>query len=168
VTVIGPLEPLEEAYLIMEVTTPSSAADSSEILLGTTIEPDKTKGPTASVALSLWFSRPIVEMTTAGREGKLKPAEISSYEFSVVNRGSNIAKTVEIRSLLPENLEILAADVPFVQGGSGEYFWNFPELGAGEKRVVRVSFRVRTGIPMGTNIQIKNLVSYEDQLGNRY
>ncbi|HTY20463.1 MAG TPA: hypothetical protein VMC44_02390, partial [Geobacteraceae bacterium] len=102
------------------------------------------------------------------REGKLKPAEISSYEFTVVNRGSNIAKSVEVRSILPENLEVLAADVPFVQGGSGEYFWDFPELGAGEKRVVRVSFRVKTGIPMGTNIQIKNLVTYEDQMGNRY
>lgn len=107
-------------------------------------------------------------MATSGRAGKLKPAEISSYEFTIVNRGSNIAKAVEIHSILPENLEILAADIPFVQGGNGEYLWNFPELGAGEKRVIKVSFRVKTGIPVGTNIQIKNLVTYEDPLGNRY
>jgi hypothetical protein len=168
VTSVGPLEPQEEAYLIMEMTTPSGIADGSEILVGTTVEPENKKIQAASVSVSLWFSRPIVELATSASGGKLKPAEFSSYEFSVANRGSNIAKTVEIRSILPENLEILAADVPFVQGGNGEYLWNFPELGAGEKRVVKVSFRVRTGIPVGTNIQIKNLVTYEDQLGNRY
>jgi hypothetical protein len=168
VTMVGPLEPLEEAYLIMEMTTPSSIADGAQILVGTSVESDRHKGRTGSVSLSLWFSRPIVELASLGREGKLKPAEISSYEFTVVNRGSNIAKAVEIQSILPENLEILAADVPFVQGRKGEYFWSFLELGAGEKRVVKVSFRVKTGIPMGTNLQIKNIVSYEDQLGNRY
>jgi hypothetical protein len=168
VTTVGPLEPQEEAYLTMELTTPSSLADGSEILLGTSVEPEKGKGQTASATVSLWFSRPIVELSTSASGGKLKPAEFSSYEFSVVNNGSNIAKTVEIRSILPENLEILAADVPFVQGGNGEYLWNFAELGAGEKRLVKVSFRVKTGIPVGTNLQIKNLVTYEDQLGNRY
>ena len=168
VTTVGPLEPQEEASLIMELTTPSSALDGSEILLGTTVEPENKKIQAASVSVSLWFSRPIVELSTSAGGGKLKPAEFSSYEFTVVNRGSNIAKTVEIRSILPENLEILAADVPFLQGGGGEYLWNFAELGAGEKRLVKVSFRVKTGIPVGTNIQIKNLVTYEDQLGNRY
>jgi hypothetical protein len=168
VTTVGPLEAQEEAYLIMELTTPSSALDGSEILLGTTVLPEKGKAQTASATVSLWFSRPIVELSTSAGGAKLKPAEFSSYEFTVVNRGSNIAKTVEIRSILPENLEILAADVPFVQGGNGEYLWDFPELGAGEKRLVKVSFRVKTGIPVGTNIQIKNLVTYEDQLGNRY
>ena len=168
VTTVGPLEPLEEVYLIMEMTTPSSMADGTQIYVGTSVESEKYKGRTGAVTFSLWFSRPIVELSSLGREGKLKPAEISSYEFMVVNRGSNIAKVVEIQSILPENLEILAADVPFFQGGKGEYFWSFPELGAGEKRVVRVSFRVKTGVPMGTNVQIKNIVTYEDQLGNRY
>lgn len=168
VTVVGPLEPQEEAYLIMEITTPSSVADGTEIMVGTSVEPENKKALSASVTVSLWFSRPIVEMATSTGGTRLKPAEISSYEFIVVNRGSNIAKGVEIRSILPENLEILAADVPFLQGGSGEYFWNFLELGAGEKRIVKVSFRVKTGIPVGTNLQIKNIVSYEDQLGNRY
>ena len=168
VTTVGPLEPQEEAYLIMELTTPSSALDGSEILLGTSVEPENKKIQAASVSISLWFSRPIVELSTSASGGKLKPAEFSSYEFSVVNRGSNIAKTVQIRSILPDNLEILAADVPFVQGENGEYFWDFAALGAGEKRLVKVSFRVKTGIPVGTNIQIKNLVTYQDQLGNRY
>jgi hypothetical protein len=168
VTVVGPLEPLEEAYLIMELTTPSSVADGTEILVGTSVEPEDKKTQPASVSVSLWFSRPIVELSASGRGGKLKPAEISSYEFTIINRGSNIAKAVEIHSILPDNLEILASDIPFLQGASGEYLWDFPELGAGEKRVIKVSFRVKTGIPVGTNIQIKNLVTYEDQLGNRY
>ena len=64
--------------------------------------------------------------------------------------------------------EMMAADIPARMGSNGEYIWKFPELGAGEKRSVRVTYRVRSGIPVGTNIQIKNLVTYEDQMGNRY
>ena len=168
VTLIGPLEPREEAYLMMVLTTPQSAQDASEILVNTTVESENNKGPTGAVTVSLRFARPIIELSMSGKGGKLKPAEISSFDFTVVNRGSNLAKAVEIRSILPDNLEILAADVPFVPAGNGEYLWNFAELGAGEKRLVKVSFRVKTGIPVGTNIQIKNIVTYEDQLGNRY
>jgi uncharacterized membrane protein len=168
VTIIGPLEPREEAYLTMELTTPQDAEDATEVLVNTAVESENNKGQSGGVTVSLWFARPIVELSMSGRGGKLKPAEISSYEFTVVNRGSNMAKGVEIRSILPDNLEILAADVPFVQGENGESIWDFAELGAGEKRLVNVTFRVKTGIPVGTNIQIKNLVSYEDQLGNRY
>ncbi len=168
VNLIGPLEPREEAYLMMELTTPQSAQDTSEITINTAVESENNKGQTGAVTVSLRFARPIIELSMSGKGGKLKPAEISSFDFTVVNRGSNLAKTVEIRSILPDNLEILAADVPFLPAGNGEYLWNFPELGAGEKRLVKVSFRVKTGIPVGTNIQIKNLVTYEDQLGNRY
>jgi len=42
------------------------------------------------------------------------------------------------------------------------------ELGAGEKRVVKASFRVKPGTGVGTGIQVKSLLSYYDQLGNRY
>jgi len=168
VTLIGPLEPREEAYLMMVLTTPQSAQDASEILVNTAVESENNKGQTGAVTVSLRFARPIIELSMSGKGGKLKPAEISSFDFTVVNRGSNLAKAVEIRSILPDNLEILAADVPFVPAGNGEYLWNFAELGAGEKRLVKVSFRVKTGIPVGTNIQIKNIVTYEDQLGNRY
>jgi hypothetical protein len=41
-------------------------------------------------------------------------------------------------------------------------------MGAGEQRSIRVSFRVKPGIAAGTGVQLKNLLTYEDQLGTRY
>ncbi|MGD0845254.1 MAG: hypothetical protein ABSA06_12925, partial [Geobacteraceae bacterium] len=155
-------------YLLMELTTQSSAADGSDATVRSLIEADSDKGMNATVTVSLRFARPIVELAMSGKGNKLKPGEISSYEFNVVNRGSNLAKAVEIRSILPENLEMLAADITPQKGSGDENIWRFAELGAGEKRSVRITFRVKAGIPVGTNIQIKNLVTYEDQLGNRY
>ena len=168
ITLIGPLEPREEEYLLMELTTPPSAADGSDVPVRSLFESDSDKGMNATVTVSLRFARPIVELAMSGKGSKLKPGEISSYEFNVVNHGSNLAKAVEIRSILPDNLEMLASDITPQKGSGDEYVWKFAELGAGEKRSVRVTYRVKAGIPVGTNIQIKNLVTYEDQLGNRY
>ncbi|HEX2770082.1 MAG TPA: hypothetical protein VHN12_12460, partial [Geobacteraceae bacterium] len=168
ITSIGPLEPREEAYLLMELMTSSNSADGSDAVVRALFEPDNDKGKNATLAVNLRFARPIVELSMSGKGSKLKPGEISSFEFNVVNRGSNLAKAVEIRSILPDNLEMMVADVPPQKGSEGEYIWKFIELGSGEKRSVKVTYRVKAGIPVGTNIQIKNLVTYEDQLGNRY
>ena len=75
---------------------------------------------------------------------------------------------MELQSDLPEQLELLAAEPAAAGSGKGIVTWRFKELGAGEKRTIKVSFRVRAGTVMGTNIQIKNTLAYEDQLGNRY
>ena len=48
------------------------------------------------------------------------------------------------------------------------YVWRFDELGAGEKRVIKVTYRVKPGIAVGTSMQLKNLLNYQDPLGNRY
>jgi hypothetical protein len=168
ITSIGPLEPREEAYILMELITSPESADGSDVVVRALFEPDNDKIKNASLAVNLRFARPIVELAMSGKGGKLKPGEISSFDFNVVNRGSNLAKSVEIRSILPDNLEMLDADVPSQKVSEGEYIWKFVELGSGEKRSVKVTYRVKAGIPVGTNIQIKNLVTYEDQLGNRY
>jgi hypothetical protein len=168
ITSIGPLEPREDAYLLMELITSPESADGSDVVVRALFEPDNDKGKNANLAVNLRFARPIVELSMSGKGSKLKPGEISSFDFNVVNRGSNLAKYVEIRSILPGNLELLDADIAPQKGSEGEYIWKFVELGAGEKRSVKVTYRVKAGIPVGTNIQIKNLVTYEDQLGNRY
>jgi len=168
VTTTGILEPRENAYLLMELVTQSSAADGSSATVSALFESESDRSKNASVAVTLRFSRPIVDLSMSGQGGKLKPGEVSSYDLNVVNSGSNLAKAVEVQSVFPDNLEMMAADIPARMGSNGEYIWKFPELGAGEKRSVRVTYRVRSGIPVGTNIQIKNLVTYEDQMGNRY
>jgi hypothetical protein len=63
---------------------------------------------------------------------------------------------------------MIAADPSSSSAGNGNIIWNFKDVGAGEKRTIKVSFRVKSGTFAGTNIQVKNLLSYEDQLGNRY
>jgi len=168
ITSTGTLEPKENAYLLMELATQPSAQDSSSAVISAVFTPENDSAKNANVSVTLRFTRPIVELSMAGEGGKLKPGEVSSFELNVVNRGSNLAKSVEIQSIFPDNLEMMAADLPARMGSNGEYIWKFAELGAAEKRSVRVTFRVRSGIPVGTNIQIRNLVTYEDQLGNRY
>jgi hypothetical protein len=168
ITSTGTLEPRENAYLLMELATQPSAQDNSSAVISAAFTPESDNTKNATVSVTLRFTRPLVELSMAGEGSKLKPGEVSSFELNVVNRGSNLAKSVEVQSIFPDNLEMMAADVPARMGSNGEYVWKFAELGAAEKRSVRVTFRVRSGIPVGTNIQIRNLVSYEDQLGNRY
>jgi hypothetical protein len=73
-----------------------------------------------------------------------------------------------LRGIWPEQLELIAAEPSANSASNGSILWNFKELGAGEKRIIKISFRVKSGTGAGTNIQVKNLLTYEDQLGNRY
>ena len=104
----------------------------------------------------------------SGKGGRLKPGEVSSFELNFTNRGSNMAKGVELQSTMPKDLELVASDPAFARNASGDYLWRFEELGASEKRTIKVTFRVRSGTAVGTSIQVKNVLKYQDQLGNRY
>jgi hypothetical protein len=103
-----------------------------------------------------------------GRGGKLRPGEVATFDLTCINRGSSIARVVEMQTVLPDALELVASDPPVGRGKGGEYLWKFEELGAGERKGARVSFRVKSGIVVGTNVQVKNLLRYQDQLGNTY
>ncbi|MFZ3209637.1 MAG: hypothetical protein WA140_12555, partial [Geobacteraceae bacterium] len=165
---VGSLAPKEEAYLLMAVATPGSAADGSDATLNIVMEPESDRLKSASLAIRLLFSRPVVDMVAAGKGGTVKPGEVSSFELNCVNRGSSMARVVELQSILPSNMEIVGVDPPVSQVKDSTYVWRFAELGTGEKRSVKVSFRVKGGLEVGTNIQVKTVISYEDQLGNRY
>jgi uncharacterized repeat protein (TIGR01451 family) len=168
ITEIGPLAPKEEAGIVMEIRTPRSAADGSEdsARISFASEGDETRSYDA--ATRLLYSRPALQLVMTGRDGRLKPGEVATFDLTISNRGSNLAQVVELQSSLPEQLELLAAEPAAAGSGKGIVTWRFKELGAGEKRTIKVSFRVRAGTVMGTNIQVKNTLIYEDQLGNRY
>jgi uncharacterized membrane protein len=165
---VRPLAPHEEENLLMELSVPQTAADGGTALVGIVAQPENSALSSARFTVSLQYARPIVDLAMAGKNGKLRPGEVSSFELNIVNNGSNLARTVELSSVPSDNIEIVESDPPFRKGGSGEYAWTFSELGKGEKRIVRVAFRVKPGIPVGTSIQIRNQISYQDQLGNRY
>ena len=103
-----------------------------------------------------------------GRDDRPKPGDIASFDLTISNRGTGIAHVVELQSTWPELLELVASDPAIASATAGNILWKFKELGAGEKRVIKVSFRVKQGTGVGTSIQVRNVMKYEDQLGNRY
>ncbi|WP_407925347.1 outer membrane protein assembly factor BamD [Geomonas ferrireducens] len=164
---VGPLSPKEEAYVIMEMETPASALDGAVAAASVRFEPEAADRA-AAVNLQLTYSRPIVELTLAARGGKLKPGEVSSLDLNCVNRGSSLAKQVILQSALPAQLELVAAEPAFSRYDNGVYLWRLDELGAGEKRSIKVTYRVKPGVAVGTSMQMKNSLNYQDLLGNRY
>lgn len=165
---VGPLSPKEESYIILEVATPATAPDGSIAPMSVSFEPENAVEKAAAVHLQLTYSRPILELAMAAKNGRLKPGEVASLELDCFNRGSNMAKQVVLQSVLPPQMELVAADPAFTKSEGGVFIWRFDELGAGEKRSIKISYRVKPGIAVGTNMQMKNLLNYQDQLGNRY
>ncbi|MDD2898612.1 MAG: tetratricopeptide repeat protein [Desulfuromonadaceae bacterium] len=165
---VGPLAPREEASIAVEIKTPPSAADGSSgsVRLSFISEGDATRS--ASDSTQLTYSRPVLKMAMAGKDGRLKPGDVASFDLTITNSGSNLAKVVELQSAWPEQLELIAADPATSAVNNGTVIWRFIELGAAEKRNIKVSFRVKPGTGVGTAIQVRSTLNYEDQLGNRY
>jgi hypothetical protein len=107
-------------------------------------------------------------MAVSGRDGRLTPGEVATFDLTLTNSGSNIARVVELQSAWPEQLELVGAEPANSSNTNGTILWRFKEVGAGEKKTIKVSFRVKYGTGVGTNIQVRNILTYEDQLGNRY
>jgi hypothetical protein len=168
ITEIGPLAPKEEASVVMEIKTPKASSDGSEGNVQISFTSEGEAGRSASGSAQLVYSRPVLHMAMSGRDGRLKPGEVASFDLTITNKGSNIARVVELQSAWPEQLELVAADPPNSAITNGHLVWRFKEMGAGEKRIIKVSFRVKPGTGVGTAIQVKNIMTYEDQLGNRY
>lgn len=165
---VGPLAPKEESYVILDLATPATESDGAGVAVAMAFEPESDKTKSAVANLRLIYSRPVVELVMSGRGGRLKPGEVSSFELNFTNSGSSMAKAVELQSALPADLELVASDPSFGRATNGDYLWKFDELGAGEKRVIKVTFRVKAGTAVGRSIQVKNVLNYQDQLGNRY
>jgi uncharacterized repeat protein (TIGR01451 family) len=168
ITEIGPLAPKEEASVVMEIKTPASAVDGSEGSVMLSFSSEGEPGRSASGSAQLVYSRPVLQMIMARRDGGQKPGEVASFDLTITNKGSNLARVVELQSSWPEQLELVASDPANISFSNGIIIWRFKELGAGEKRIIKVFFRVKPGTGVGTSIQVKNVMTYEDQLGNRY
>ena len=165
---VGPLAPREESYAVMEIATSATERDGVETSFDVLFESEVNRSTRGTAQFTLLYSRPVVELAMIGKGGRLKPGEVASFDLTFTNRGSNMAKLVELESSLPSPLELVAADPPFAVGKAGDFIWRVEELGPGEKRTISVSFRVKPEAVVGTNIQLKNVLKYQDQLGNRY
>ncbi|MDD2734146.1 MAG: tetratricopeptide repeat protein [Desulfuromonadaceae bacterium] len=165
---IGPLAPREEVSIVVEIKTPKSAPDSSKGTVQISVGPEGDSVHSASGSTQLTYSRPVLHMAMSGRDGRLKPGDVASFDLSIANTGSNLAKLVELQSAWPEQLELVAAEPAVSAMSNGIVVWRFKDMGASEKRIIAVSFRVKPVTGVGTAIQVKNILTYEDQLGNRY
>ncbi|NTV49321.1 MAG: DUF11 domain-containing protein [Geobacteraceae bacterium] len=165
---IGPLAPREEASVVIEIKTPKSATDSSQGSIRVSFVSEGDAARSASGSTQLTYSRPVLKMVMAGHDGRLKPGDVASFDLTLTNSGSNLARVVELQSVWPQQLELIAADPSTSVVNNETIIWRFKEMGAGEKRSIKVSFRVKPGTGVGTAIQVKNILAYEDQLGNRY
>ena len=168
ITEIGPLAPREEASVVVEIKTPKSAVDNSQGSVQVSFASEGDAARSASGSTLLNYSRPVLKMVMAGRDGLLKPGDVGSFDLTLTNAGSNLARVVELQSAWPQQLELVAAEPTTSAVSAGTIVWRFKEMGAGEKRSIKVSFRVKPGTGVGTAIQVKNILTYEDQLGNRY
>jgi uncharacterized repeat protein (TIGR01451 family) len=164
----GPLSPREEASLKLELHAPADVADNSDAALSITFSPQGDPAHAAVLSFRMVFSRPVVEMEIKGAGGRLKPGEITHLELNIVNRGSNTAKDVEVRSTMPDRLEIVGSEPAFSADRSRERVWLFPELGPGERRTIVLAYKVKSGVAAGTNLRIETSVRYRDQQGNVY
>gem|GEM_PF-401709 len=168
ITEVGPLAPREEANIVIEIKTPRSAVDASEgnVRISLTSEGDPNQSFAGSTRLV--YSRPVLQMAMSSKGGQLKPGDVAAFELTITNNGTNLARVVELYSYWPEQLELVAAEPANSSVDKGTVLWKFKELGAGEKRTIKVSFRVKPATGVGTAIEVKNSLKYEDQLGNRY
>ena len=168
ITEIGPLAPHEEASVVVEIKTEKRAKDGNRDSVKVSFISEGDSSSVVSGLTQLTYSRPVLQMVMSGRDGQLKPGDVTSFDLVITNQGSNLARIVELQSVWPEQLELMSADPSTSALVNGAIIWRFKELGAGEKRSIRISFRVKAGVGVGTAIQVKNILTYEDRLGNRY
>jgi uncharacterized membrane protein len=168
VTAIGPLGPKEEAALLLEVVTPRNAQDGTVEKVTLTAAPESAPNRMVTADAQIGYSRPMLQLAMKGREGRMVPGELLTVELDVLNRGSNLAKLVDLEISWPEQVELVAADQPADKTHQGVSSWRFNELGAGEKRTIKASFRIKSGTGVGTGVQLKSVLTYQDPAGNRY
>lgn len=165
---IGPLGPKEEAAVLLEVATPRNAPDGAVEKIVLTAAPESAQGAMVTAEAQIGYSRPMLQLAMKGREGRMIPGELLTVELDVLNRGSNLARLVDLEISWPEQIELVAADQPAATTKTGISTWRFNELGAGEKRIIKASFRIKSGTGVGTGVQLKSLLTYQDHAGNRY
>lgn len=162
------LAPNEAIHLLLEISVPGDAKDSSEATVMITAAPASGEAGKIEANIRVTLARPLVELAASTKAGRLKPGEVASVEVVCLNRGSSLARSVTVQSVLPPQLELVATEPMAAMSPGGELSWTIPELGAGEKRTMRLIYRVKSGITAGASLAVSNRVTYEDHLGNRY
>ncbi|HZR46550.1 MAG TPA: tetratricopeptide repeat protein [Candidatus Manganitrophaceae bacterium] len=129
----------------------------------------KRDGKTLSgAARPLLLSLPMVVVQTQLQSRDSLPGGVISYQSTVTNTGTGLAKNVVITEMIPPDLEFVHSDPEPTEGEGKKWIWKLNDLGPQQKRTVSVSLRIRKGLQAGTVVQKQTLIRYQDLHGNGY
>lgn len=122
----------------------------------------------ATASRPLLLSLPMVAIQSQLQSRDNLPGGVISYQATVTNNGSGLARDVVVSELLPPELEFVHADPEPTEKEGKRWIWKLNDLGPQQKRTFAVSVRIRKGLPAGTTVQKQTEIFYQDLHGNRY
>lgn len=122
----------------------------------------------ATASRPLLLSLPMVAIQTQIQSRDNLPGGVISYQATVTNNGSGLARNVVVSEHLPPELEFVHADPDPSEKDGKRWIWKMSDLGPQQKRTFAVSVRIRKGLPAGTTVQKQTEIFYQDLHGNRY
>lgn len=123
---------------------------------------------TATAGRALLLSLPMVAIQSQLQSRDNLPGGVISYQATVTNNGSGLARNVVVSELLPPELEFVHADPEPAEKEGKRWIWKMNDLGPQQKQTFAVSVRIRKGLPAGTTVQKQTEIFYQDLHGNRY
>jgi uncharacterized repeat protein (TIGR01451 family) len=153
---------------LVRLMVPSKSMDGQKIEVRVTALSNLDRKVVSRVARMLYYTLPIVSITTQLSTRESIPGGIISYQLTAINSGSGTARNVMILDLLPKELEYVNSDPPPSQNQEGRLVWQLDELAPNQKKVFVVNVKARPGLRAGTQIQKSTEIRYTDLNGNRY
>ncbi len=156
------LNPQEEVSLLASLTVPADEPDARRQAIRVVAASKRTRSATAEAARLIVVSRPIVTIATqmASKEGV--PGKVFSYQLVCTNTGTSPARRVTISESLPPELEFVDSQPRPGRVDGRRLAWEIADLGSGQKEVLTVGVRVKSGIPAGTAVRKATSVRYTD------
>lgn len=122
----------------------------------------------ATASRALLLSLPMVAIQSQLLSRDNLPGGVISYQATVTNNGSGLARNVIVSELLPPELEFVHADPEPTEKEGKRWIWKMNDLGPQQKQTFAVSVRIRKGLSAGTTVQKQTEIFYQDLHGNRY
>ena len=167
ITETPPLGTRENFPILVGVKVPTGRdGERLDIRLDAQSKHDGKAVATANRPLLLSLPMVVIQSQLQSRDNL--PGGVISYQATVTNNGSGLARNVVISELLPPELEFVHADPEPTEKDGKRWIWKMSDLGPQQKRTFAVSVRIRKGLPAGTVVQKQTEVQYQDLHGNRY
>jgi len=162
-----PVGSRENLHLLLAVKVPQGS-DGKRLDVGVEVRSLRDPSAISASTRTLVLNLPSVVVQTHLQSADSSPGGVISYQQTVMNTGSGVAKNIVLTELIPPELEYVHADPDPAGEQDKALVWKMTELGPQQKRVFSVSLRIRKGLPAGTTVQKKAEIYYQDANGNEY